>query len=288
MSQDNDTATSLHALVIYSPVDRVFFDKQGMIVDGPDLTYAEWEAVCKGLTNVHRKYFMMFLWSWGDMLAYGEAKHGQKYSQAINDTDLALQTLANYTWLAKATPRELRGLQNLGQSHYERVVKIKDYKTKRDLLELASKESWPAKTTLAKAVTALLGSRKDNNQQNTPPPGSHQDELDLASRRQYMLEQQNVQLQLEQEMLHVQIGQAKELLQPVLLDQVSESDRILNVEKAMGILKAEPNILFSYLLTTRLTASFRLFPKAIHQPFAIIACHLVSDQVIITILLNSE
>lgn len=236
---DNDNDD--HALVIYSPVERVTFDQQGMTVIGLDLTYNEWEIVCTSLTDIHRKYFMFFLWAWGDALTYGEIRHGQKYSQAVNDTGLAPQTLSNYVWLAKATPKALRGLPHLGQSHYEQVVKVKDYEMKRDLLQIASKEKWPAKTTLAKAVTALLGpgESEDNNQQNTTPPGSQQDELDLAAQRRYMLEKQNTQLQLEQEMLQSQIGQAKELLRPIL-DQVQPNTR-LDIEKAMDVLRAESN-----------------------------------------------
>lgn len=229
-------------LVVYSPIDRVSFGNRGMMVIGIDLTYDECEMVCDALAVVQKKYFMMFLWSWGDFLAYFEAKHGEKYTQAINRTGLGLQTLANYVWLAKATPKELRGLPGLGQSHYEQVVKVKDYVVKQGLLQLASDESWSAEPRLAKAVTALLGPGDDTNQQRPGPrPGSAQDELDLASQRQYMLEQKNMQLQLEQDMLHGQINQAKELLKPVLLDQIGPDDRLVNIEKAISILRAEPN-----------------------------------------------
>ncbi len=233
MSQDE------YALTIHSPVSRVAFDNRGMITQGPDLTYEEFEMVCDALAMAHEESYMMFMWSWGDTLAYGEAKHGEKYAQAINRTGLALQSLSNYSWLAKATPRELRGLPNLGQSHYERVVKIKDYKIKRDLLQIASDEKWPAKTTLAKAVTALLGSGDDTGQRTGSHPGNTQDELDLAQQKQYMLEKKNIQLQLEQDLLQGQIGQAKEVLEPVL-DQVAPDAR-LDIEKAINILRAEPD-----------------------------------------------
>lgn len=226
-------------LVVYSPIDRVSFDNRGMTVIGIDLTYDEWEMVCDALAVAQQKSFMVFMWRWGDVLAYGEAKFGEKYTQALGRTGLALQTLANYSWLAKATPKELRGLPGLGQIHYEKVVKVKDYEVKRGLLQLASDEGWSAKTTLAKAVTALLGPGNDTNQHTGSRPGSAQDELDLASQRQYMLEQQNIQLQLKQEALNGQINQAKSLLEPVL-DQVAPSAR-LDIEKAIGVLRAEPN-----------------------------------------------
>lgn len=227
-------------LVVYSPIDRVSFDNRGMTIIGIPLTYDECEMVCDALAVVQKKYFMIFLWSWGDFLAYFEAKHGEKYSQAINSTGLGLQTLANYSWLAKATPKKLRGLPGLGQSHYEQVVKVKDYEVKRGLLQLASDEGWSAEPKLAQAVTALLGPENEAKQQRPPPhPGSAQDGLDLALQRQYMLEQQNIQLQLEQDALNSQISQAKSLLEPVL-DQVAPSAR-LDIKKAIGVLRAEPN-----------------------------------------------
>lgn len=229
-------------LVVYSPIDRVSFDNRGMTIIGIPLTYDECEMVCDALAVVQKKYFMIFLWSWGDFLAYFEAKHGEKYSQAINSTGLGLQTLANYSWLAKATPKKLRGLPGLGQSHYEQVVKVKDYEVKRGLLQLASDEGWSAEPKLAQAVTALLGPGNEADQHRTGPrPGHAQDELDLARQKQYMLEQQNIQLQLKQEALNGQISQAKSLLEPVLLDQVAPEERLVNIEKAMSILRAEPN-----------------------------------------------
>ncbi len=227
-------------LVVYSPIDRVSFDNRGMTVIGVDLTYDEWEMVCDALVAAQKKSFMMYLWGWGDALAYGEAKHGQKYTQAINRTGLGPQTLANYAWLAKATPKELRGLPNLGQSHYEQVVRVKDYAVKRDLLQIASAEGWSAEPKLAKAIITLLGPGDETNQQHSGSrPGSTQDELDLAQQKRYMLEKENVKLQLEQDMIKGQISQAKALLEPVL-DQVAPSAR-LDIEKAIGVLRAEPN-----------------------------------------------
>jgi hypothetical protein len=216
-------------LVIYSPVDRVRFDYRGLQVAGQDLSYDEWEVVYNALASHEHQVFMVFMWSWGDILAYGEAVHGQKYTQAMSRSNRAYQTLANYKWLAEKTPRELRGIPGLGQAHYEAVVKVDDFITKFDLLILAGDEGWSAKK-LEGAVTKLLGPGEEKTN-STPPQGSMQDELDLAQQQRYILEQQNMALKLEQDLIQ---------------DQVSEAQRLLNlpepdVKSAARILGAEVN-----------------------------------------------
>lgn len=225
------------SLLILTPHPGVEFSEKGMLADKL-LTYEQWQSVGEALADIHKKSFMFFMWAWGDWLQYGEARYGEKYSQAMGRTGLAERTLTNYVWLAKATPKDLRGLPDLGQSHYERVVKIKDPEMKRDLLQLASKEKWPAKTKLASAVAALLGSKEDNIS-TSPRPGTAQDNLDLAQQERYMLEQRNIQLQLEQDLLKDQIGRAQNMLEPVL-DQV-EPDTQLEIEKTIDVLQSKPN-----------------------------------------------
>lgn len=227
--------TNLSALLLYTPLSNVKFDEQGLTITDK-LSYDQYEGIVKSLAQIHQRSKMFFIWSWGDLLNYGEKTYGQKYTQAMSLTGLAYQTLVNYKWLARATPRDLRGWPNLSQAHYERVVKIKDHSIKYDLLEMASQEKWPAKTTLTNAVTALIG--PDTNQ-DTPPPGSSSDKLNLIQQENYILEQRNIELQLKQDLLQNQMNQAEEILSPIV-DQLANTVKV-NVEQAIETLHSEIN-----------------------------------------------
>jgi hypothetical protein len=55
------------------------------------LSYEQWEDMVGGLQRIHRS----ILWLIGDALCYGEQRWGEKYSQAIEATGYAVQTLMN-------------------------------------------------------------------------------------------------------------------------------------------------------------------------------------------------
>ena len=73
------------------------------IVEGKP-TYEQWAEALQRLQGVHRSV----AWWIGDLLNYGERVYGETYTQAVEVTGLAVQTLMNYKWLAKAIPPEKR------------------------------------------------------------------------------------------------------------------------------------------------------------------------------------
>jgi len=59
----------------------------------------------------------------GDLLNYGEAAYGEKYSQAIDATGLSYSTLANVASVAKRVPISRRR-EDLTFGHHEAVAKL--------------------------------------------------------------------------------------------------------------------------------------------------------------------
>ena len=61
-------------------------------------------------------------WAIADWANWGEARWGEKYSQALGETSLSLKTLQTYAWVGRRVPRENRG--RLPFSHYLSLAKL--------------------------------------------------------------------------------------------------------------------------------------------------------------------
>jgi N6-adenosine-specific RNA methylase IME4 len=80
-----------------------------------DLSFEQWQDVC-GQIGMATK---ACLWWWGDALNYGEAKWGEMYAQALDESDYQYQTLANAKWVAKAIPFSCRHEKLSFEHHYQ-------------------------------------------------------------------------------------------------------------------------------------------------------------------------
>lgn len=154
---------------------KVRFSKYGMVVSGDEqLSFDDWLAAGKSLRKLREESDMAFMWAWGDWISYGQHVYGEKYTQGMNVTGMAYQTLANHVWTSSKTPKELRGLPGLTQRHYIAVAKIKDYDLKSMLLIQASMNGWTATGALPKAVEKELADRLGITPklpaQHIPPP----------------------------------------------------------------------------------------------------------------------
>src|SRR5690606_31759724 len=69
-----------------------------------DASFEEWGAALSDLTRVQGN----IQWWIGDMLAYGEARYGEKYVQAVEATGYAAQSLMNMVSVAARVPAEVR------------------------------------------------------------------------------------------------------------------------------------------------------------------------------------
>lgn len=65
-----------------------------------EMTYEEWASVGPGLSAVGN----FSKWALGDWLNAGEARYGEKYSQAINDLGKDYGSLANIAWVCRMYP----------------------------------------------------------------------------------------------------------------------------------------------------------------------------------------
>lgn len=75
----------------------------GVVLSG-EPEYDQWEETFKWVQLVEGA---VQFWL-GDLLAIGESRWGEKYSQALAATGYAEQTLKNATWVAKHVPPEVR------------------------------------------------------------------------------------------------------------------------------------------------------------------------------------
>ncbi len=104
------------------------------LVIPPDVSYDEWETLGRFL----RVLESAVRWWLGDWLAFGEHKYGQRYSQALDESDLTYSSLANSKYVSSKVPPEQRN-GNLSWSHHAEVASL-DHEEQRRLLEEAARE----------------------------------------------------------------------------------------------------------------------------------------------------
>lgn len=96
--------------------NSVNISEVGMLFSS-DLEYDEWYRLMQTLGRLETA----FQFAIGDALNYGMAKYGEKYSNAIDATGFAYQSLANWTWVSKSVPIENR-VSGLSWSHHRAVA----------------------------------------------------------------------------------------------------------------------------------------------------------------------
>ncbi len=85
----------------------------------PGLSFGEWEGVLASL----RACVSASSYWWGDALNYGEDCFNERYSQALEQSDLALQTLRNASYVCRHIPPERRRPE-LSFGHHECVAAL--------------------------------------------------------------------------------------------------------------------------------------------------------------------
>ncbi len=136
---DADLARSAAAKIDISPV--------GMKVR-THLTYEEWEAA--GL--MYRFWAGCIQWVLGDWLNYGEKQFGEKYAQAVAETELDAQTLRNYAWVCHKVAPENRD-HRLSFSHHAEVAPLAA-EDQKSMLNAAYENGWTVRL-LRQQVTNL-------------------------------------------------------------------------------------------------------------------------------------
>jgi hypothetical protein len=108
VEQTNDASPIAQGLVGYGPLGLAISDQ---------LTFEEWQAAGETLKRMEGA----IQWWVGDWLVYGECKWGEMYSQALDATSKAYQTLANYKYVAEKFQFSRRR-ENLTWGHHEAVA----------------------------------------------------------------------------------------------------------------------------------------------------------------------
>ena len=83
------------------------------------------------------------LWWLGDWINYGEHEYGEKYAQALSETEFEYQTVQNAAWVCRQVTISLRR-ENLYFGHHALVASLPPSEQKR-WLEKAEAEGWTVK-----------------------------------------------------------------------------------------------------------------------------------------------
>jgi hypothetical protein len=84
-----------------------------------DLQFDEWMSLMETLTRMETA----FQFAIGDALIWGEARYGERYSQAMEATGLTYQALANMVWVARKVPIQNRK-EGLSWTHHRVVASV--------------------------------------------------------------------------------------------------------------------------------------------------------------------
>jgi len=124
----------------------------GMIVaDGPAPEFDVWMEYGRGLRKVKAALKFVF----GDWLNFGETAYGEKYTQAIDETDWKYGTLANIAYVCNAIEFSRRH-ENLKFEHHYEVSKFEP-DVQDDWLAKAESEGWTVKELRRQCDIATKG-----------------------------------------------------------------------------------------------------------------------------------
>jgi N6-adenosine-specific RNA methylase IME4 len=108
------------------------------------LTFDQWSGIGSALQGVERS----LMWWIGDWLRYGERRYGETYSQAIDATGKATNTLQAAKWVAERF-QTVRRRMDLSWSHHREVAGRDDAD---ELLDIAEREDWSTRDLRAEVI----------------------------------------------------------------------------------------------------------------------------------------
>jgi len=105
---------------------------------GHEVTIDDLQRGCKVLSRLQNVAVESLPYWIGDLIIAAEGRFPNRYEQAVEFTDYAVETIRNYVWLCKKVPPENRGIMSI--PHTAAVCKETPEK-QRELLHRAKKES---------------------------------------------------------------------------------------------------------------------------------------------------
>lgn len=143
--------------------DGVHGTPTGLAFTG-DLPFDQWEVLLNRLYTMNGA----IQWMLGDALNYGNARYGEKYSQALESTKLTYSALANFSWVARSVPPENRNA-NLSWTHHRIVSKL-DLEEQKKVLDEAERKGWSV-DTLTEVVRGTPITEKQISENVSVPVG---------------------------------------------------------------------------------------------------------------------
>ena len=119
------------------------------------MDFEKWESIGKTLRRVQG----CVMWWIGDWVRWGEAQYGEKYSQALDETDYAYGTIANSVWVCGQIEASRRR-EELSFGHHQEVAKL-EAGLQNSWLKMAVDEKWSVKDLRA----AMKGKVKEEEQE---------------------------------------------------------------------------------------------------------------------------
>lgn len=114
----------------------------------PDLSFEDWEGIGEFLfwSKAQKEAELDTVnWFIGDWLRFGERKWGERYAQAVIETGLAYQTLANIQWTVSKFSDSSRRKENLTFTHHAAVAALPAADAD-ELLDEAEECGWSSRT----------------------------------------------------------------------------------------------------------------------------------------------
>lgn len=112
----------------------------GLTIEPGTLSPSDYLQLCADLKRAHNAS----IWWWGDSLNAFERDWGEMYTQALEESDYAYQTLANAKWVCSKVHSSVR-TEKLGFTAHTRVAAL-DRKDQIRLLRQAQAEDWTDET----------------------------------------------------------------------------------------------------------------------------------------------
>lgn len=140
---------------------RPDFTATGLVLP-EEMAFDDWAALGGQL----RLFVKASLWWWGDWLLFGERKYGEMYSQALEVSDHAYQSLANAVFVSSKI-EFYRRRENLSWAHHQEVASLPQVE-QDEWLERAECESL-SRNELRRALSI----RHIPSAKITAPPGNY-------------------------------------------------------------------------------------------------------------------
>jgi hypothetical protein len=113
-----------------------------------ELSFDEWNIIGSKIVPMAKTIGFVV----GDWINYGESRYGEKYVEALRETKMTLETLKQFSYVARNIEK-CRRLHVLDWSHHQAVAKVKDPDEQSRWLNIAENDRMSVRR-LRKSISA--------------------------------------------------------------------------------------------------------------------------------------